>query len=232
MIIDFHSHILPGIDDGSRNIETSIKMLKKSKADGVDIMVATPHFYADEDRIEDFLKKRNKAYQKLSEYLTDDMPELCLGAEVAFFDGIDTAKKINDLTINGTNIMLLEMPFRKWTDNDILQVKRLISNRKVGIIIAHLERFLKISGNMPFVNALLELPVLVQINAESLTDWKQSRHLIKMFKQGTAHLLGSDCHGMNHRPPNLMDGRNVIEKKVGTQCLNKMDKRGCKLLGL
>ena len=232
MIIDFHSHVLPGIDDGSKNVETSVKMFTKSKADGVDIMVATPHFYADTDRIEDFLKKREKSYLKLTENMTDDMPELYLGVEVAFFDGIDNAEKINNLTIEGTNALLLEMPFRKWSDRDILQVNRLISNRKVCIIIAHLERYLNISGNARAVNSLLELPIAVQISAESLTDWKQSRHLIKMFKQGKAHLLGSDCHGMNHRPPNLIEGRNVIEKKAGSEYLQEIDKTGCRLLGL
>ena len=47
-VIDFHSHVLPGIDDGSRNIETSIEMLRLSRNAGVDRMIATPHFYADE----------------------------------------------------------------------------------------------------------------------------------------------------------------------------------------
>lgn len=232
MIIDFHSHVLPGIDDGSRNVETSVRMLTKSKADGVDVMIATPHFYAENDRIEDFLKKREKAYYKILQHMTDDMPEIYLGAEVAFFDGIGHAKKIENLTIYGTNVMLLEMPFRKWTDADILQVNRLISNRKICIIIAHLERYLNIPGNTSLVNSLLELPVAVQINAESLTDWKQSRHLLKMFKQGKAHLLGSDCHGMNHRPPNLIEGRDVIEKKLGTEYLEKIDRNGSRLLGL
>lgn len=68
-VIDFHSHILPGIDDGSKNVETSIEMLRRSKAAGVDIMIATPHFYADCDRIERFTEKRLGAYQKIEDQL-------------------------------------------------------------------------------------------------------------------------------------------------------------------
>lgn len=230
--IDFHSHILPQIDDGSKNVETSLEMIRRSKASGVDVMIATPHFYADCDRVDSFLKKRAEAYGKIANYLSDDTPKLMLGAEVAFFDGMGSAERISELTVEGTNILLLEMPFRTWTGNDILQVNRLISVKKLHIIIAHLERYLKIPGNMPFVNSLLELPVNVQINAESLTDRKQSRALIKMFKQEKAHLLGSDCHGINHRPPNLMSGREVIEKKAGADCLRRIDETGCALLGI
>ena len=62
MIIDFHSHILPGIDDGSRDIEESIILLDKLAANGTDLVVATPHFYCDEQSVDDFLANRNNAY--------------------------------------------------------------------------------------------------------------------------------------------------------------------------
>ena len=68
-VIDFHSHVLPGIDDGSRNIETSIEMLRLSRNAGVDRMIATPHFYADEDRIEHFLEKREHQTVMISFFL-------------------------------------------------------------------------------------------------------------------------------------------------------------------
>lgn len=231
-IIDFHSHVLPGIDDGSKNLETSLEMLRKSKESGVDIMVATPHFYADCDRVESFLEKRSGAFDVVSGYLSFDTPKLLLGAEVAFFDGIGKAEKINELTIKGTDILLLEMPFKAWDENEISQVKYLISKRKLNIIIAHLERYMKIPGNASGISSLLDLPVTVQINAGSLIDKKGRSHLIRMFKQGKAHLLGSDCHGINHRPPNLMEGRGILEKKAGSECLDRIDETGSSLLGL
>ena len=235
-VIDFHSHVLPGIDDGSRNIETSIEMLRLSRNAGVDRMVATPHFYADEDRIEHFLEKREHAYQSLIEAVTteniSDTPQLLLGAEVAFFDGIGDADKVDRLTIQGTELLLLEMPFRTWTDEDLLQVKKLIHERQLRIIIAHLERFMKISGNKPYIKKLMELPVTIQINAGSLSDWKQGGMLIRMFQKRQAHILGSDCHGVHHRPPNLMEGRQRLEKKAGADILAEIDAYGCQLLGL
>ena len=106
--IDFHSHILPGIDDGAKNAETSLAMLSMAAAQHVDVMIATPHFYASHDRIERFLEKREVAWQKLQNAVAetetaDAYPKLYTGAEVAFFDGISRADDIRKLTIAGTN---------------------------------------------------------------------------------------------------------------------------------
>ena len=77
-VIDFHSHILPGIDDGSRNVETSIGMLRMCKEHGVDTMIATPHFYADSNTVERFIDSRQKAYDKvMAENM--DIPQIIMG---------------------------------------------------------------------------------------------------------------------------------------------------------
>ena len=65
MPIDFHTHILPGIDDGSRNVEMSLRMLAAQREQQVDEIVATPHFYAQKDSVEEFLLRRQRSYEKL-----------------------------------------------------------------------------------------------------------------------------------------------------------------------
>lgn len=229
-VIDFHSHILPGIDDGSKNIDTSVQMLQESRAQGVDIMIATPHFYASRNRIEIFLENRKKAFETLEKHMPQMAPKIRLGAEVAFFSGMSRADQIEKLTIEGTRILLLEMPFGPWTDSEILEVKKLIEERGFHIVLAHLERFMKMSANKKYINQLLQMPLHVQINAEGLLDWKQRRKLIKMFAKNEAHFLGSDCHGMHHRPPNLISGREVLEKKLGSGFLKQMDESGYQFL--
>ena len=84
--------------------------------------------------------------------------------------------------------------------------------------------------NKEYIEELMSLPVTIQINAESLSDWKQSHTLIKMFKRGQAHILGSDCHGIHHRPPNLMEGRQILGKKAGEACIRRLDEYGMDLL--
>ena len=233
-IIDFHSHILPGIDDGARNIDTSMAMLEQIREQKVDYMVATPHFYASKDRIDSFLAKRTNAWEQLREAIEErqfhDAPQFFLGSEVAYFEGISRAEQIDSLTIGDTNLLLLEMPFVLWTMQNVREVEKLISDRKLHVIIAHLERFIWMPGNKKMIQSLLELPVTVQINAESFLEWKHRRALLKMFRDGTAHILGSDCHGAHHRVPNLLEGRMVIEKKAGADVLHRMDMQGEKLL--
>ena len=115
--IDFHSHILPGIDDGARNLETSYNMYQMARQQEVDLMLATPHFYASQDRIDNFLKRREEAWVQFHDTVEaseETEPRIILGAEVAFFDGISRARDIEKLTIQGTNLMLLEMPFEVW----------------------------------------------------------------------------------------------------------------------
>ena len=234
-IIDFHSHILPGIDDGARNLETSLAMLDMIKAYHGDIMLATPHFYASRDRIDTFLERRENARDALFAAMEEDgqsgYPAIRCGAEVAFFDGISKAKDIGRLTIDGTNILLLEMPFTPWTDENLKEVEALIHDRGFRVLIAHLERFLWMPGNKSQAAQLLTLPVTIQINAEAFEgSWLHTRALVRMFKEGKAHVLGTDCHGAHHRIPNLMQGRDFLKKKAGADILQRIDEQSSRFL--
>lgn len=229
MVIDFHSHVLPGIDDGSRNAQTSKGMLCMCREHGVELVIATPHFYADSNRVERFVENRKRAYDEVMA-LDADIPQIMMGAEVAYFSGISRADKIDALTIEDTDIMLLEMPFVTWDDFVVREVRDLIEKRHFHIILAHIERFLKIPGNKSYVEQVLELPLTVQVNAESLLDFRQRGRLLKMFKKNEAHIIGSDCHGMHHRVPNLWLGREALEAKLGHDILERVDTYGTELL--
>lgn len=229
-IIDFHSHVLPGIDDGSHDVSMSYQMLRQSAEQGVEIVNATPHFYASRDRIERFLNRRSRALDRLSEVLTDELPRLHLGAEVAFFSGISTADRIESLCLEGTEVLLLELPFRPWTERDLEEVENLIRVRGFQLVLAHLERYLLIRENRNYISRLLELPLQVQINAGSLLEWRRRGKVIQLFREGQAHLLGSDCHNLTDRPPNLAAGRAMLAKKAGQECLARVDAAGARLL--
>lgn len=229
-IIDMHCHILPGVDDGARDVETSLAMLEASRAQGVQYMVATPHFYATRDRVDTFLDRRREAWETLKSRMGADYPGIVLGAEVAFFRGISRAERLEALKIEGTDCLLLEMPFRPWSEDDVDEVSEILEKHGYTIVLAHIERYLAMRGNADYIGNLLELPVLAQINAESLLDWRQRGKLIKMVRNGQVHLLGSDCHGIHHRPPNLGEGREILRKKTGTEYLDRIDRRSEELL--
>ena len=233
MIIDMHSHILPKIDDGSKSIETSIEMLRESGKQGVELMVATPHFYADAKRIEKFLEERQKAAADLKERiagLDEKLPDFICGAEVAFFDGISKADKVDLLTIEGTKLLLVEMPFESWSDSVMEEIRRLIYKRGFTPVIAHVERFFPFKGNPDRIRDLMELPLYIQMNGEALEDFWHKNKYISMLKKDQIHLLGTDCHGMHRRPPNLQKAREYIAKKAGQEVLDRIDKLGEALL--
>ena len=85
--------------------------------------------------------------------------------------------------------MLLEMPFVTWSDSVVQEVRDLIEKRHFHIILAHIERFLQIPGNKPYVRQILELPVTVQVNAETLLDFRQKGKMLKDVQErtGTHH---------------------------------------------
>jgi len=127
--------------------------------------------------------------------------------------------------------MLLEMPFRPWSQDDVDEVSQIIEKHGYTIILAHIERYLAMHGNTDYIMDLLDMPVKIQINAESLLNWRQRGKMLKMLKNGDAHLLGSDCHGLHHRPPNLAEGREIVTKKLGPEYLDRIDRCAEDLLG-
>ena len=112
MVTDFHSHILPGIDDGSRSVEESIRLLRLEAEQGIRHVVATPHFYARHDTPERFLKRRAESAALLREKMGmhPELPDVTLGAEVYYYPGISHSDAISELTIGSQRCILIEMP--------------------------------------------------------------------------------------------------------------------------
>ncbi len=231
-VIDFHSHILPDMDDGSRNAQVSFDMCQANAAAGVDVVVATPHFYACEDRVDAFLERRDVSFKRLQKKAASCGIQMIAGAEVAFFTGISRADQIAALTLGDTNLLLLELPFQAWDAAILREVEMLTLREHFQLIFAHLERYLKIPGNQSGIRTILKMPAYVQINAESLLDRHKRKHLLGMFRKGQAHLLGSDSHGMHRRPPNLGEGRRILERELGWDFMNQIDELGSRLLHL
>lgn len=225
--VDFHSHILPGIDDGSKDTEMSLSMLEKMKADGIEIVCATPHFYGSRHSLEHFLERREASLKRLAEGLKArpelaESIEIIPGAEVAFYSGLTRENDIQKLCIEGTNTLLLEMPFIPWTDFEINQVENLCFDHGLKVVIAHIERYDKIAPD-DLMRKLLSLPVYIQINAETLLPMMSRRKWLRLFEDGTAKLLGSDAHNLTSRPPKLGEAREMIRRKLGQNVLDRID---------
>lgn len=224
-VVDFHSHILPGIDDGSKDVEESIAMLQAEWEQGIRQVVATPHFYPQHDQLNQFLERREKAAALLRETTASmqQCPKLRIGAEVHFFQGISDCDELSLLTINGGKYILIEMPHSIWTDEMYYQLERIYAKQDLHPIIAHVDRYLKGFRSGKALQRIAELPVLVQANAEFfLNKWTQNA-AIRMLREGQIHLLGSDCHNLTFRKPNLEAALKIIHKRIGVDGLSQVN---------
>lgn len=217
-MVDFHCHCLPGIDDGSRSIEESITILEMLSGQGINSVVATPHFIANNETVDVFLERRQKSYESLSEKLLDNLPYIRLGAEVEFYEGISNLTGLNKLCIEGTNIILLEMPNVKWTQGVINELYRIVSLGNIQIMLAHIERCLFLQ-DWEVVDYLLRNDVIMQSNASNFIHFLTKRKACKYLKDNIIHVLGSDSHNITSRPPRIKEALDVIGKKLGNDAV-------------
>ncbi len=231
-MIDLHCHILPGMDDGSPDVETSLAMLRRQAEQGIGAVCVTPHYYADQNSISTFCERRATALEKLRAALPDgNLPEMIPAAEVAFFSGISERGGLERLCIRDTKTLMLEMPFTEWNDFQIEEVSALVLDRGLHVVLVHPERFCGSKNNVWRLKELAELPVAFQVNAGTLIRWRTRKLGLKLLQETQYPLLGSDCHNLTTRPPNLAEGRGVVARKLGEAFLMKMDQSAAGLIG-
>ena len=223
--IDLHSHILPQLDDGSDSVEMSLAMLYQMAEQGVDVVCATSHYYAKHSSIPAFCERRAEALERLSAVLTEDLPWVLPAAEVAYFPRMEE-QDLTPLCIQGTRTLMLEMPFADWTSLQAEAVEALVLDCRYDVVLVHPERFCFSKSNKHKLEKLAELPIGLQVNAGSLLRWGTRRLALDLLQMAQYPLLGSDCHNLTSRPPNLKEGRKVVMQKLGEAFLKKIDRYG------
>lgn len=213
---DLHTHILPAMDDGAESVEEALAMLQAQATQGVDTVALTPHYYGREESIKDFLKRREASYQKLSKAVEGkDLPELLLGAEVAWMPDMSEWPDVEKLCYKNTRILLVELPTTSWSDATFQQLYKLENRRGIIPMIAHFDRYFH-SQRERNIQRLLDTGYPFQISAEAIfrpfARWKA----MSMLKYCDG-LLISDCHGEKERCPNLGPALRIVQRKMGSQ---------------
>lgn len=223
-MVDFHTHILPGIDDGSPDVKTSVAMLESLYEQGVDRVVLTPHFYMTRDDIKSFLRRRKESVKALADATknNDNIPRGILGAEVLLFPEISGIDDIYELCIESTDYMLIEMPFSNWSNVTYDTLGRL---RAMGIqpIIAHVERYIKLQKDKGMIFRLMDIGCIIQSNGSFFTSALTKRKARKLLLSECIHLIGSDCHDLDKRKPNIGEAYSEIEKKLGSYGIDNLE---------
>ena len=224
-MIDFHSHILPGIDDGSQRVQDSLEMLRRLGMQGVDTVVLTPHFYADRNSVEQFLARRQGAFDRLQKALPNDVPQLLLGAEVLYYPGISRLELLKKLCMEGTNVLLLEMPFSRWSEYEVREVCEMASGGDVTVLLAHIERYLAFQKQEVW-ERLLDCGVLMQSNAEFFLAPVLRRRALQLLRKDRIHVLGTDTHNLTTRAPHMDAAMAYIKKHLGAEYGEFFERRG------
>lgn len=227
MRTDFHSHILPGVDDGSQSVEESLAMLRALGQQGIIRVIATPHFYPDSDNPAAFLKRRTEAMGRLRSAMAgqDGFPVVELGAEVHYFPGISDCEILPQLTIGGKRCILIEMPPPPWSEKMYRELEGIYTKQNLRPILAHIDRYVRPFRTYGILKRLESMPVLVQANGSFFLSRSTGKMALRLLRQGRIHLLGSDCHNMTDRAPNLGAAAEIIRRHCGLGALRKIEQQ-------
>ena len=232
-LIEMHSHIIPGIDDGSKSVDMSLKMIERLKEQGATKILLTPHYYSDTISLDDFLRKRDKAFNELMKEIPSGYPELIPAAEVYISPYLFNNESIKDLCIGKSNYVLIEHPFAaRFDEKDYDRLLNLYCDYKVKPVLAHIERYRALMDDKYKLGDLIEAGCMPQVNVSSFADTPRriKKKLFKLLNEGKIMLLGSDCHNLDTRPPEFEAGINAIINECGPQIVDTLMNNAAQLL--
>jgi protein-tyrosine phosphatase len=233
-LIDLHCHLLPGIDDGAKDLATSLAMARMAAADGISTIVCTPHILPG-------------VYNNTGPIIREAVARLCekisgagipirilAGADVHIAPDLDV--RLADgraLAINNSRYLLLEPPHH--------QLPRRLEDLIFGLqaagyvpIVTHPERLSWIEGHYDLMKRLVDNSVLMQITAGSLTGrfGRRPRYWAeRMLDDGLCHVLATDAHDTEKRPPRMSEARELVAQRLGEdEATNVVLKRACGIL--
>lgn len=229
-MIDFHTHILPNIDDGAKNREEALAMLQLEEIQQVTHVVVTPHFYPSQCSLNEFVAKREKVYAQLSSQYNGAI-KLHLASETLLSQYLLQYPSLKALCVEGTNHLLLELPYtQKWEAIVWDTIFAIIDRFDIVPIIAHVERYAPILHKPKRIQRLLDMGCYIQMNGESVLKRESSKMALKLIKSGYIDVIGSDCHNTTSRKPILKDAFQVIGMKLGNEAVAQLEQTASELL--
>ena len=227
-MVDLHTHILPKMDDGSGAVGTSLAMLRREAEQGGDAVCATSPYFAHHEGVGAFCARRGGALGRLTPGPADGLPPGLPAAGVGHVSPMEE-QDLEPLCIRGTRTLMLEMPFTDWTDLQVETVEALVLDCRYQVVLVHPERFCFSKSNLHQLERFAQLPLGLPVDAGALLGWGTRRLALDLLQLTGTPLLGSDCHNLTSRPPNLKEGRKVIMQKLGEAFLTRMDQNAQRL---
>jgi protein-tyrosine phosphatase len=223
-MIDIHTHILPGVDDGARDLAESLAMARLAVADGLTHLFATPHHrdYTSLSRLEVAQRVANLQ----AELDKADIPlTLLTGYEVRLYDDMFDDWDNNLAGPLGSSLYVLAEPLFGHYDRHTDAMLFELFERGYVPIMAHPERIRPIQENLALIEPFLKRGGLTQITASTLAsngDWRAKKTAETMLRNGMVHIIASDAHHSYYRPPVLTAARDAAALIVGPEQTDAM----------
>ncbi|MEG1578920.1 MAG: CpsB/CapC family capsule biosynthesis tyrosine phosphatase [Oscillospiraceae bacterium] len=229
---DLHTHLLPGMDNGSESMEQTLDMLRLCAAQGIRTVVATPHFNLQKETIAAFAARRAAAIATVTQEVGwQVLPTILPGAEVFFDLELCHCEELSTLCLAGSNAMLLEFPMSPWNRQLLGALYQFICTSGVTVVIAHAERYFRTQSRGNLKN-LLAMGALLQADADFFISPRTRKKALRLLSQNRIHFIASDCHSSQLRPPNLGNALNVISGWLGVEAVNRLASRTRTLIHL
>lgn len=217
-LIDLHCHIIPGVDDGARNDEQALHMLRAAEEDGISTIVATPHAgHATREQIEAGVEHITRLAEE-----ADINIRVLAGCEIRI--GADLVQRIEAnelLTLNGTRYALLELYLaHSWAMDTVELVVDRLLDAGIVPILAHVERYPTVQKDLTSITGLLERGVPMQVNAPSLTGYHGPAAQTvaeQLARAGHLDILASDAHNDARRAPRLAEAFQRLQELAGSE---------------
>lgn len=225
-MIDIHSHILPGLDDGPRTLDNALRMCEIAREDGIKTMVATPH------TLNGIYENGKEAIGKGTATLNDALRKR--ECDIDILPGSDTRlgtslpemlKEGRVMTVNDTGKFLLVELSPFFVADQVKQQLFELSISGVTPVISHPERNETLMDDLEVVRYFIRLGALIQITAGSVTGHfgrNVEKSTMRLLRLNMVHVLATDAHNITSRPPVLSKALRVISNEIGADEARKM----------
>lgn len=217
MVVDIHSHILPGIDDGAKSMQETKEMIDIAVQEGIDAIIATPHY---EMGIEpEVLTEYQEVYKEVLQYIeSHEIPlQLYQGNEIYYSESIPEILQNGGIhTMGGSRYVLVEFsPSTEYSSME--RALSMLLYAGYWPILAHTERYMTLQKTSR-VEELIRMGVCIQLNTNAITGkegWQTKHYCHQLLKNRLVHVIGTDAHSSRHRRPQMKECLAQLDKKYG-----------------
>lgn len=225
-IVDIHCHILPGVDDGSKNMEQSKAMLDIAWKQGIHTIIATPHHMPEaKNASPETIARKVAELQQYADEQHYDM-EILTGNEIYYYsEAVDKLDAEEICTLAESSYVLVEfspMDDARYIRNSLSELQ----NMGYDPIVAHVERYMSLhKGSFEKIQELRDMGILIQVNAASVTGGfgKPTKVLVeKLLKKQLVDFIGTDAHSDGGRAPKILECAQLLQKKCDADYVEKL----------